>query len=131
MIKAARKKCEDYCGCSFKDHTWKALIKNGAGDFELPYGPVQSITSVAYSNGQAAGTDAIESFGFDFVQLECPKGDRLTVIYEAGYDECPEEVRLAIMQMVSYWYEKRVIGEAPAYAFSTIGNYKRPWTWIA
>lgn len=131
MIKAARKKVEDYCGVSIVFHTWKVLLKNEAGDIELPYGPVQEFTSLAYSDGTAVGAASIDTIGFDFMMLESPMCDKMTAIYDAGYEECPEELRLAIMQMVYYWYENRVIGGIPPVAKQTMSPYKRPWTWLS
>lgn len=131
MIKAAREKAEKYCGCSFVDHTWKVMFTNGAGDFEFPYGPITSFTSLAYKDGTAVGSDALEMYGYDFQILDYPNSDKMTAIYEAGYEDCPEEICLAIKQMVAYWYENRGTGEMPEYALTTMQPYKRAWTWLA
>src|SRR4051812_47778980 len=45
MLVAARQKAEKFCGVSIVFHSWKVLMTNCAGDSELPYGPIQSITS--------------------------------------------------------------------------------------
>lgn len=128
MIKAAREKAEKFTGCSFVDHTWKVLFTNGAGDFEYPYGPITEFTSLAYKDGSLVS--APQNYGYDFLVLDCPKSEKLTAIYEAGYEDCPEEVRLAIKQMVAYWYEKRVVGDIPELGLSTLRGFKRAWTWL-
>jgi hypothetical protein len=131
MIRAAREKAEKFTGCSFIDHTWKVTFSNGAGEFELPYGPVTELTSIAYKDGTAVSESAIESFGFGFMYLECPKGEKMVAEYDAGYEDCPEEVRLAIMQTVAYWYDNRAIGNIPELALATLQPFKRAWTWLA
>jgi len=130
LISAARKKAEDFCGCSFIDHTWKVMFTNGAGDFEFPYGPVTSLTSLAYKDGQAVGTDAIETYGYDFLVLDYPNSEKMTAIYEAGYEDCPAEVCLAIKQCVAYWYDNRNVGSIPELSLATLQPYKRAWTWL-
>ena len=131
MIKAARDKAEKFTGCSFVSHTWKVLFTNGAGDFEYPYGPVTEFTSLAYKDLTAVGSDAIENYGYDFMMLDYPRSEKLTAIYEAGYEDCPEEVRLAIKQMVAFWYENRTVGSIPELAMATLQSFKRAWTWLA
>ena len=131
MITAARKKMEAWCGVSIVDHTWKVMFKNEAGDFEYPYGPVQAFTSLAYKDGTAVGSSAIYNYGYDFWHLESPNADKMTAIYEAGYEDCPEELELAILQCVAHWYENRVVAEIPGIAKATASTYKRPWTWLA
>jgi hypothetical protein len=131
LIKAAREKAEKFAGCSFIAHTWKVLFTNGAGDFELPFGPVTDFTSLAYKNGTAVGAASITMYGFDFQVLDYPRGEKMTAIYEAGYEDCPEEVRLAIKQCVAYWYEKRMVGDIPELALATLQPFKRAWTWLA
>lgn len=131
MIVAARKKIERFCGVSLVFHSWKVLLTNECGDIELPYGPVQDLTSITYKSGDAVDADVIETRGFDFLHLEEPKSDKMIVIYDAGYEDCPEELALAIKQMVGHWYENRVVGEIPAIAYETMMPYKRSWTWFA
>lgn len=131
MIKGARKKLEKWLGVSLVFHTWKVLMDNYAGDQELPYGPLTDFTSLTDSNGTTYGSSVIVRRGFDFQHLEEPMEGKMVAIYEAGYEECPEEIKLAIMQCVAYWYENRVTGEIPSIAMSTCIGYKRPWTWLA
>lgn len=130
MIVAARRKAEKYCGCSFVFHTWKVLLTNCAGDIELPMGPVREFTQLLDCNDTEIESGSYKLRGFSFMFLECPKQENLTLIYDAGYEDCPEEVCLAIMQMVGYWYENRVVGEMPKLAMNTLMAYKRPWTYV-
>jgi len=131
MIKAARKKAEDFCGCSFVDHEWTVVFTNGAGDFEFPYGPLTSTPTLTYKDGTAVGASAVTTYGNDFKYLDVPKAEYLQAVYDAGYEDCPEEVRLAIMQTVYYWYENREKSTLPEGALNILRMYKRAWTWLA
>jgi len=55
----------------------------------------------------------------------------MTAIYDAGYEDCPDEIRLGIMQQVADWYENRIIGVLGARAKHTVAPFKRAWTWLA
>lgn len=129
MITAARKKLERLCGISIVFHSWKVLFTNGAGDWELPYGPVQAFTSLKTKDSVVLTEYTLR--GFDFRHLELPLGDKMIIEYDAGYEDCPEEISLAIKQCVAHWYENRVIGQMPSLAKATVSSYIRPWTWLA
>jgi uncharacterized phiE125 gp8 family phage protein len=131
MIIAARRKAENYCGISIVFHSWEVLLKNEAGDFELPYGPVQNVTGVTDADENVLDSDSYKFRGLDFKYLVSPLQDNITVEYDAGYEDCPEGIRLAIKQMVAYWYDKRAAGSIPELALTTLANFKRPWTWLA
>lgn len=141
MIRAARRKAEDFCGVSIVFHSWKVLMTNFAGDLELPYGPVQTFTSMLNKDGTAIASTGYKLRGFNFQFLESPLEGLLTLRYNAGYEDCPRDIRLAIMQMVSFWYENRGdmaegrfassnIG-LPEIAMNTLLPYKRAWTYVA
>lgn len=141
MITAARKKAEAFCGISIVFHSWKVLLTNRGGDSDLPYGPIQSVTSIVDKNGNDVTTYKLRGFNFQF--LESPKQELLTLEYDAGYDDVPEEIVLAIKQMVWYWYNVRGTIDAstfgvnvqlttiPDIALSTLRPFKRSWTWLA
>lgn len=131
LIWAAVKKLEKYLGVSICARTWKCQFTNGAGDIELPYGPVTDITSLTYKDGTAVDEDDYETTGFDFLSIDTLFTDRMIIIYEAGYEDLPEEIELAIKQCVYFWYENRESGSVPELALNTCRPYKRPWTWLA
>ena len=68
-------------------------------------------------------------------------GKGILIEYDAGYEDCPDGIRLAIKQMVAYWYDNRGdmaegkfassnIG-LPEIALNTLAPFKRAWTWLA
>jgi len=141
MITAARMKAESFCGISIISHTWKVLLTNCAGDFELPFGPVIELTSIKNKNDDDISSYKLRGFSFQF--LEYPRQELLTLEYTAGYDEVPAEIILAITQMVWYWYNIRGTIDAtsfqagisnvmiPEIALATLRPFKRAWTWLA
>lgn len=136
FITAARKRAEKYCGISIVFHTWKDCFTNGAGDIEFRYGPIQSITSLAYKDdGTVVDEDNYETTGFDFQTLDTVYSDKMILIYDAGYEEVPEEISLAIKQMVAYWYKNRADESSkylvPSQALATLEAFRRPWTYVA
>lgn len=131
LIWAAVKKLEKFLGVSIVSRTYKVLLSNGAGDIELPYGPVTAINSATYSNDVEIDEDSYTLRGFSFKTIEAPLCDKMTWNYDTGYDELPEEIELAIKQCVYYWYENRVDGSIPELALNTCRPYKRAWTWLA
>lgn len=141
LITAARRKAEVYCGISIVFHSWEVLLKNEAGDSELPFGPVQEITGVFDADDAEITSDSYKFRGFDFKFMCSPMYDYMTVEYDAGYEDCPEEIRLAIKQAVAFWYNNRgQMSEGkfantnlslPELALNTLQPYKRVWTWLA
>lgn len=135
MIRAARKKIERYCGISIVYHVWKVVFTNGSGEVEMPYGPLQGIVSLKYANNVVNTSYTIRTFDSyaerPYFYLLEPKGEFLKMEYEAGYDECPDELRLGIMQCVADWYENRIIGVLGQRVKQTVSPFKRSWTWLA
>lgn len=107
LIKTARQQCEDFTGISIVQRTVTAYLTNRCGGIFLPYGPVNSITSITDQDGNVLADTDYKIFGKSFPQLLYPKYDNLTVIYEAGYISLPQEIKTAILQQVFYLYENR------------------------
>jgi len=97
LITAARIMCENYANLSFIKRTVTAKIKNGLGGFVAPYGPVISITS-------AKDSDNADIADFDF---DNAYDGRITVVYEAGYEALPQNLKTAVLNQISFLYENR------------------------
>lgn len=97
LIKAARIICEKYSGLSFVSKTVTAILVNGLGNIELPYGPVAS--EVAYYD-----MDETELTDFDISEPAC---DRIEAVYSAGYETLPANLKTAVLNQIAWMYENR------------------------
>lgn len=104
LINAARLAIERFTGLSLVAKTITAIIDNGEGNLELPYGPVTDDPVVLDSEG-----DTVESTvgGAIFKWLKTPYNMGLNVSYAAGYEAVPGDLKLAIMHEAAYQYENR------------------------
>lgn len=111
FITKARKRIENYCNISIVRQRVQ-LIAQMTCDYELPYGPVISIESVADSQGITGSgpmtfvtsTTNWQSAGDTFIN---PSAYNQRIIYQAGMSECPDDLKDAILQMVVFLYENR------------------------
>lgn len=98
LITAARLVCEHASNLSFIQRTVTATIHNGLGNFNLPYGPViGEVTSIANVDG-----DAVTEY-----VLRDPYDSDMTVVYEAGYETLPRNLRSALLAQIAFMYENR------------------------
>jgi uncharacterized phiE125 gp8 family phage protein len=107
-ITCARQALEEELGVSIVTHTWRAVgATNGAGNVQLMYGPVTSITSITNSEGteyDETDEDEVKLIG-DY--LKYPNDCDMTVEYEAGFSDVPKPIITEIKRMVAYMYENR------------------------
>lgn len=97
LITAARIMCENYANLSFIKRTVTAKIKNGLGGFVAPYGPVIGTPTAKDSDG-----NDIADFDFD-----CAYPGKVTVIYQAGYETLPQNLKTALLNQIGFLYENR------------------------
>lgn len=114
---------------------WPGIGRDGWRTIELPLPPLQSVTSVKYTdtNGtqQTLATDQyqvdtrptlgriVPAYNISWPSLQGGSTvNQVVVRFVAGYgatpESVPEPIRLAITLLASHWYERRV-------AFETIG----------
>ena len=138
MITGASEMCKTYCRRSFIDYwdTDKTEYHDGTKSNELFLRefPIRTITSVEFSEDAATYTALVENTDF-YVdpQLDTIKtvdtytfayGASVTippksirVVYKAGYGRVPEDLKLAIMDLVEHYRKgkstpRKVMGEA-------------------
>lgn len=104
LITAARIICEQYTNISFITRTVTATLHNTLGGISLPYGPVNSITSV--TERDTAITDYTMS-GASFQRLVTVFEQEVTVVYTAGYATLPKNLKTAILNQIGFLYENR------------------------
>jgi hypothetical protein len=129
MITACRKRIEKEFAITLVPKTLRATITNLAGDIEIPRGPVNSILSLKDRYGSVVPVTGYKTVGDDFLQLECPRYEKMVIEYEAGYSDVPEALKLEIMRAVTYLFENRGDKDLKGFSFSA-HEYNRN-TWLA
>lgn len=145
LIISARQMVEQRAGRALITQTWR-LSLNGwpaNGMIELPHAPLQSVTSIQYTDG--AGATSTVSAATYTVDTDSEPGrvalkynqtwptvatlatvNPIQVAYVAGYGataaSVPEMYRQAILLLVGHWYENReaVIGGTSGYSLRDV-----------
>ncbi len=131
LITIARKAVENYCNISIAAKTI-TLVADLFNEWELPYGPVTGIQSVqtrtsTQGSGLPTYTTLTSGWGLDgteFLTFIPASGIdaignypiatnfgvspyRYKIQYTAGWPDCPEDLRQAILVELAYRYENR------------------------
>lgn len=139
LIVTARKKLEKQYGISLVIKTLRAVITNLAGDIEIPQGPVISITSLKDKYGTAITDYTITGYTEDerdenefndFLTLEYPGCEKMVMIYEAGYVDVPEALKVEILRYVTWLFTYRGDKEKQEQYQFTTNEYNRN-SWLA
>lgn len=85
---------------SFYTRTIKTIYDDTSAKFRLPYGPVQEITSVVNADGDALG------YTYEYEMMEV-NGSPAIITYEAGYENLPAGILLALRKMILSNYDDR------------------------
>jgi uncharacterized phiE125 gp8 family phage protein len=107
MIKQAREAIEVGTGLSLIPKTAVVWFTNFDGSFNLPYGPVNSFTSLIDENNDAIVAADYTLVGGKFPMLTRPPLRNLKATYVVGYATVPNDLKIAILDQVSYDYENR------------------------
>jgi uncharacterized phiE125 gp8 family phage protein len=107
LLPASRLRCEQYLNMSLIPTTIEATILCQLGNYALPYGPITSITSLNETDEDATAITDYTVLGSSFKSLSCQYCNPLRIVYEAGYDECPNNIKKAILQDALYLYDNR------------------------
>jgi hypothetical protein len=102
-IRAARTKIEQYTGLSLIPRSIVAILTAPQGNMELPFGPVTGTPAFEDEFGTAQD---ITTRGLSFPFIVNPV-EYTQATYDAGYEECPEELQEAMLLQVCYWWENR------------------------
>lgn len=127
LVAAARAYVEQYTGRQLVTATWTMDLERFPGDdfIQLPFPPLQSVTSVKYydlSNSQqtlAASKYVVADStpgrlrlvsGEAWPQVYPDRAQAVEVIFVAGYGAAsavPADIKHAIKMLVGHWYENR------------------------
>lgn len=105
LITECRVALEKYTGCSFGAKTMQAIIRNEKGNQEIPYGPVDSVTSTVTEDGEAI--EDVKIRGLQFKWVESPYNCYMHLTYTGGYAVLPLDLKLALKEECAYRYKNR------------------------
>mgnify|MGYP000032051348 FL=1 len=110
MITQAREAIEVATGLSLIPKDITTYFNNVSGNFDIPFGPVDIDTFELFDMEQDAleiTTPNLQLIGNEFPKLVSPRYANLKATYEAGYTTIPKDLKLAILDQISYDYENR------------------------
>ena len=106
LITSARERLEEYTGLSFIPKTWEIEFTNLAGDFEIPFGPINTIEYLRDDEGDSLSSDDFK-VSFNGRVLRYPKWENMTMKYESGYAVLPKGLKDAMYKEIAYRYINR------------------------
>lgn len=111
LISRSRLFVENYCNISIVYQRVQAIVKYEA-EWYLPYGPVIGIESVADAQGQTGSgpvsyEPSTSSWRIDGDLFDPAGCYRQRIVYTAGYDTCPADLKDVILQVIVFLYENR------------------------
>lgn len=122
LITAAREYCENLTGRALAAQTIKAYPDRFEYKMRLPREPINTVTSVKYTDydgvvtTMAASNYSVDTVDGNIAFFELPDFEPtiinpIVIEYTAGYTAAPKLIKQAILLLVAYWYENR--GDAP------------------
>ena len=113
LISGARSKMERYTGCTFGTKTLISTFQQVGSNLDIPYGPVQSITSVKSISETGTKTTLVNGVdylitGNNFKNIRFNYIDTpVEIEYVAGYDPLPVDLKVSVMKQVGMDFEFR------------------------
>lgn len=130
-ITAARETFEKLCGVSIVTKTIVATLTNLKGRIEIPYGPVNSITSLYNSEGSEITSDNYTITGTKFKTLVSPLYEDMVLTYTAGFSDVPKALKTDILRLAGYMYLNRGNDTSVGLFASQLAKNHSRRTWLA
>lgn len=136
LITKARRYVENYCNISIVTQRIQ-VIASLVDNWELPYGPVITIESVqdnagVSGSGPVAFNNTTSEWRYTGGLFGPSYGYQYKIIYTAGMGTCPDDLKDAILQVLTFLYENRgkvVDVTGLQQVLTNAENYRR-WLWI-
>jgi uncharacterized phiE125 gp8 family phage protein len=126
LIKSSRLHLEKFTSLSFGTKNIVAILENDRYEFEIPYGPIQSVTSVEKWDGDEWVTlKADTDYYVVGDDLKVFTYSKFRITYVAGYTSLPEDLKTDIKTLTAWQYQNRGIQINDAN--SDFPNYLNAW----
>jgi uncharacterized phiE125 gp8 family phage protein len=131
LITSARVRLEDYTGLSFIPKTMEIEFTNLAGNFVIPFGPVNSITTLTYSDEDLTAITEYTTTN-NLSKLKTTLNENMIMTYEAGYATLPKGLKLAMLKQIAWDYTNRgdERKDLAMDAMVQASSYKEVGTWL-
>lgn len=130
-IVQCRKLLERATGVGLVIKTMTVVIRNEAGDVDLPYAPYTSLTSVVDSEG-----DAIDSTNYEFIDsrtLRTPVSEYTKVVYVTS-SQATDDIKQALMELIAFHYfhrgDNKVTSKDYTFALHDLAAPFKKLTWL-
>lgn len=127
LIKTCRKALEDHKEVSIVTNTITAILNNGIGGIQLPYGPVTEVTEMKDFDENILTSD---QYILKDYSITHPRYNFLTVTYTAGYTEdnpVPLTIKHELLELIGWvFFNKGTISEG----LKRISAYHSRKTWL-
>ena len=110
LIAQSREAVEKAANISIIPKTAIVWFNNEAGNFELPFGPIDYESIKVYDdsqNGIELTSPTLKIIGDQFPKVVFPLYANLRAEYDTGYVNCPVELKIAMLDQINYGYENR------------------------
>ena len=107
MITQAREAVEVGTGLSLIPKNAIVWFTNFDGNFQLPYGPLVDFISLYDENGDEIDAVDYNLVGGAYPKLTFPIRRNMKATYDVGFTTIPKDLKIAILDQVSYDYENR------------------------
>ena len=107
MITQAREAIEAATNLSLIPREVIVWFNNAGANFELPFGPVTYFLSLYGNNGNEIDAADYRIVGGNYPKIQFPAQENMKAVYNAGFDCIPKDLKIAILDQVSYDYENR------------------------
>ncbi len=140
LLEAAFEAVQLHVGRSLFAQTWKLVLDGFTSAIELPKGPVTGISAFTYVDPVGATRTVDEGlWTLDLVSdpqwIVLNEGESwpealdavnvVSVTFTAGYAALPDPIKLAVLMLVSSWFDSRAPGAVPASVCDLLRPFRR------
>ena len=107
LITQARESIEKVTNLSLIPRQVNTWFDNQAGGYELPFGPVTFFMALFDEQGDEIATENYVLVGDQYPKVRRPLFTNMSAQYMAGFNCLPKDLKIAILDQVSFDYENR------------------------
>ena len=107
MITQARESIEKATNLSLIPRQVNVWFSNSSNGYELPFGPITYILGLYDAQNNQISSEDYIIIGDQYPRVRFPNYENMSAQYNAGFECLPKDLKIAILDQVSYDYENR------------------------